>query len=604
MNRAISKGLILGLLLNSTSISSFANIDIPNRYQTLEGEYITIDDSSEGHLEEIEIFGNTIQNENDLEDIQSVGDLYVDDNGNPILDKQGREQYKIEINSYDYKTQNQLGNPDITSSPFPGTTVDGEWNKFKWDIGDYKVSSKGAYSRETLETSNEDKIYVRFDIVKLSDAYYNSTIFSSRGGGHRFNYMTGDEYNSLEVGKEYTHSTLVSYYGPDNYSDLNIEFGVHSREIECEFKIKEPILVNLTRLYGKGNEPSKEWCDNNISYVSDNKVYYNQNSINTILLPVQLQKIGSLTDKLYWDNENGRYVIEKKIYKWVITATENSWRKHIDYTPGEGFSGFNFTTNQVFPEELLPKDFGLRLGNNGFGSSAGHTSRKRGTDFHFNGNGKLLIEEDIIPDDNLELLKEWLKDNYSYIYYELKKPLHIETNITSKLKIPTYDDKTHIFIDSENGINPTLRVTVDRLPQVAKEAIKEAELNSTIDNISLARIYINMLPESLYKDLLQEQLNEVFTSDIALDTKSATSNMDVYIKSSNTLSMSLNTNSITFEEFSGIEDLEKQGAIEIIISSSLPYSLNAYLPIEIQNSDKSNTMKKEIINIKENKESD
>ena len=97
VNKLIAKGLTLGLLLNSLSVLSYANTDILNRYQTLEGEYITIDDSIEGNLEEIEIFGNTVQDENNLEDIQSVGDLYVDENGNSILDKQGREQYKIEI---------------------------------------------------------------------------------------------------------------------------------------------------------------------------------------------------------------------------------------------------------------------------------------------------------------------------------------------------------------------------------------------------------------------------------------------------------------------------------------------------------------------------
>ena len=58
--------------------------EIPNRYQTLEGEYITIDNSTEGELHEIEIFGNTIKDENNLEDIQSVGDLYIDEDGNPI----------------------------------------------------------------------------------------------------------------------------------------------------------------------------------------------------------------------------------------------------------------------------------------------------------------------------------------------------------------------------------------------------------------------------------------------------------------------------------------------------------------------------------------
>ena len=112
-----------------------------------------------------------------------------------------------------------------------------------------------------------------------------------------------------------------------------------------------------------------------------------------------------------------------------------------------------------------------------------------------------------------------------------------------------------------------------------------------------------MLPESLYKDQLQDQLSNIFSSDIVLDRKTATSNLDLYIKCENILMMSLSTNSITFDDFSGVEDMVKENAVNISINSSLPYQLNAYLPTEIQNADKSNTMDKDILNIKENSES-
>ena len=70
------------------------------------------------------------------------------------------------------------------------------------------------------------------------------------------------------------------------------------------------------------------------------------------------------------------------------------------------------------------------------------------------------------------------------------------------------------------------------------------------------------------------------------------------------LSLTLDTNSITFDDFSGVEDMEKLGAVNITINSSLPYELNAYLPSEIQNGDKSQTMDKQILNIKEGTEPD
>src|SRR5699024_11467308 len=45
-------------------------------------------------------------------------------------------------------------------------------------------------------------------------------------------------------------------------------------------------------------------------------------------------------------------------------------------------------------------------------------------------------------------------------------------------------------------------------------------------------------------------------------------------------------------------------AVNMTVSSSLPYQINAYLVDEIQNANKSKTMDKEILNIKENGESD
>ena len=127
--------------------------------------------------------------------------------------------------------------------------------------------------------------------------------------------------------------------------------------------------------------------------------------------------------------------------------------------------------------------------------------------------------------------------------------------------------------------------------------------NNSPSNISYIRAIVNSLNESLDKDLLSNRINNI-PLNIELDKKTATSNLDVYIKCENTLQMSIDTNQITFDEFSGIEDVVKENAVNITINSSLPYQLNAYLPAEIQNSDKTKTLDKSILNIKENSESD
>ena len=115
------------------------------------------------------------------------------------------------------------------------------------------------------------------------------------------------------------------------------------------------------------------------------------------------------------------------------------------------------------------------------------------------------------------------------------------------------------------------------------------------------RTKINKIDDEEVKRYLNEKLNKI-SVDLNFELKNSSSNLDVYIKSENMLSLSLDTNSIAFEDFSGVEDMEKANAINLTVNSSLPYEVNAYLVSEIQNSDKSNTMNKDILNIKANSE--
>ena len=163
--------------------------------------------------------------------------------------------------------------------------------------------------------------------------------------------------------------------------------------------------------------------------------------------------------------------------------------------------------------------------------------------------------------------------------------------------VEVYDlvgNKAEYQVKLKDSDIPTIEEGLDAL--VNKDSIEK-------EDISYFRTIINDLDESMNKDLLQDRLNDIYPKTLTLDRELTTSNTDVYIKPINTLIMSLSTNSITFEDFSGVEDMEKANAVNIAISSSLPYQLNAYLPVGIQNADKSNVMNKSILNIKENNES-
>ena len=155
----------------------------------------------------------------------------------------------------------------------------------------------------------------------------------------------------------------------------------------------------------------------------------------------------------------------------------------------------------------------------------------------------------------------------------------------------------------ENTVEAYLPKSADVINADTIVSLAEATKNPA--DIEAARDTVNKLPESADKDALQDRLNSVIVSgDGPLTPESVTVNSDIYIKPQNVLSLTLDTNSIIFDDFDGTENLEKLGAINLTVNSSLPYELNAYLASNIENSDKTSTMQKEILNLKSSSESE
>ena len=196
--------------------------------------------------------------------------------------------------------------------------------------------------------------------------------------------------------------------------------------------------------------------------------------------------------------------------------------------------------------------------------------------------------------------KEYLKTNPIKIVYELENPIYEPLNIDPTIDL--YLDRTHI--SNNSNIPANMKVTIDRVMNRAVEAIELAENNPTTENLSNARYWTNLLRESAKKDELQSSITDIKGPiDIELEQKEATANLDVYIKSENMLSMSLDTNSVSFDNYSGAAPMELKDAVNITINSSLPYDLNAYMPTEISNNDGSSKIDFDVFNIKESGES-
>lgn len=197
-------------------------------------------------------------------------------------------------------------------------------------------------------------------------------------------------------------------------------------------------------------------------------------------------------------------------------------------------------------------------------------------------------KEDTEPDNSIDISGNSLKLGEHFDKGELKQYyLHIKS-----IDNATNFSETHHY-----------KITIPSVED-ALDAVVDAESLKNSISIGIARNLVNNLPECYIKGELQNRLNEIIEIvDIVFEKYNTTSNLDVYIKSQNMLSLSLNSNSVSFEDFNGTEDLLQDGALELSINSSLPYEINAYIQEEIQNADKSETMDKSILNLKESSDS-
>ena len=295
---------------SSEKIEDFVHTNDDVIWSTVQGENLSIEYTKEGYFREVEIWGNTLQNENNLEDIRHLGQLYVDESGQPILDGEGREQYKIEIESRNFYNEEEL----LTITPK-------------------------------------------------------------------------------------THKT-------------------------------------------------------------------------TILLPCQLCKVGDAADRLYWDSEEGKYIIEKNIagpevFKNLSLITNTYEVNDNKYYFAEFTSPVPFTSNTI--NILTTK---LKVNNALWGNIDSEGIR---------GINKAITMRVLF--DKVTDITIFVND--MDIYIETSNPQLIETTILEQLKIPSYKDKTHIFITGEIDGDLKAKAPLDGGKAIASLSAMNLSLENEVSTLSL-----------------------------------------------------------------------------------------------------------------------
>lgn len=312
---------------SSAKIEDFVLTNDDVVWSTVQGENLSIDYTKEGYLREVEIWGNTIQNEEDLSDIQHLGELYVDEEGQPILDGEGREQYKIEIESRNFYNEEEL----LTITPK-------------------------------------------------------------------------------------THKT-------------------------------------------------------------------------TLLLPCQLMKVGDVADRLYWDNEKGKYVVEKKVFEEFIPKDFNN------ITSTNADSSINL--KYVILSNALNNNYSFPVNINNLSNNTGNPFQSANSCI-----GLWQKDVRVRLDDNKEttveeVVNKLLELNGLRIYVKNPEPQLIETNITKEIFLSCYKDKTHLFVTG--GIDGTIKakIPLDGGQAIQSLSVMNLALNEEVSTLSLENEELKQMDNEL-----------------------------------------------------------------------------------------------------------
>lgn len=146
-------------------------------------------------------------------------------------------------------------------------SVRGNYVFFRGHFGNSKSVKKGHKYYLAGNMSIEE------NGVNVNDIVGCSIQFAEKVGNYFGKIVTK---NYLEMEKD-SKLSAISEVGEDNKFEVQFSFEIKNYENvpkKTSITLENPIFVDLTEDFGAGNEPTKEWCDNNIVWTVDNSLGY------------------------------------------------------------------------------------------------------------------------------------------------------------------------------------------------------------------------------------------------------------------------------------------------------------------------------------------
>ena len=168
----------------------------------------------------------------------------------------------------------------------PGFSID---NGAEWILNDNALIESVDNNVATIDcskgTSNCGIYQNPLANSKFGHLYYVSQSVKSDSSNMKFRVVIEsavDIFNGAIADNNWHQYSNILLYN-DNIKDIVTNATYHSyviyatNEFNSNFYVKNPVYVDLTLMFGEGNEPSKKWCDNNLT----DYIEYNENGIKT-----------------------------------------------------------------------------------------------------------------------------------------------------------------------------------------------------------------------------------------------------------------------------------------------------------------------------------
>lgn len=335
--------------------------------------------------------------------IQSIGELYVNNQGEPILDDNGNQQYKIDIISENH--QNLAHGLEVVAGQNCTLTKEGD---------SYRAKGNGKYLCgiviKGVPVTRHAKYILEFHGKRVKGCSLNIYDFNT----------TNVEIKNSPISYPEDGIARIEYYTTaDGVRDLQMWFSRETAE-DCEY------IFSDFRIY-KVNDYDE-------TYVATTK---------SILLPQPLRSVGDIKDRLYWDNEKNKYCIEKNIEYLPQTSVKFS------ATPNAGWHKSAYMASKNVGQTAYFLSFSniskykqnVPVISDSFNFIETVTDYNTVKDFaYMYSNAGLLVS----LDDNQDV-NEWCSNNTINMNLILSTPEIVETNLTELMTFPCYDNSTYIY---------------------------------------------------------------------------------------------------------------------------------------------------------------